>query len=104
MSEDYDLIVIGAGSAGFSASITAADAGKRVALVGHTDSVGSLDGNITVSRSRAQSVRDALVRGLGVPAAQVDAQGAGYLSPIATNDTEDGRTANRRVEAVLLPE
>lgn len=77
---------------------------RRIVLVGHTDATGSLDGNINVSRSRAQSVRDALVRGLGVPAAQVDAQGAGYLSPIATNDTEDGRTANRRVEAVLLPE
>ena len=34
-NDRYDLIVIGAGSAGFSASITAADAGKRVALVGH---------------------------------------------------------------------
>lgn len=77
---------------------------RRILLVGHTDATGSLDGNIAVSRSRAQSVRTALLQEYGVPGAQVDAQGAGYLSPVASNDTEDGRTANRRVEAVLLPE
>ncbi|MEY8881660.1 OmpA family protein [Donghicola sp. XS_ASV15] len=77
---------------------------RRILLVGHTDATGSLDGNIAVSRSRAQSVRTALVQDYGVTAAQVDAQGAGYLSPVASNDTEEGRTANRRVEAILLPE
>jgi OOP family OmpA-OmpF porin len=77
---------------------------RRILLVGHTDATGSLDGNIAVSRSRAQSVRDALVRDLGVPAAQIEAQGAGYVAPVASNETEEGRTANRRVEAVLLPE
>lgn len=77
---------------------------RRILLVGHTDATGSLDGNIAVSKSRAASVRNALVRDHGVPAAQVEAQGAGYLAPIASNETEEGRTANRRVEAVLLPE
>lgn len=77
---------------------------RRILLVGHTDATGSLDGNIAVSKSRAASVRNALIREHGVPAAQVEAQGAGYVAPVASNDTEEGRTANRRVEAVLLPE
>lgn len=77
---------------------------RRIMLVGHTDATGSLEGNIAVSKSRASSVRNALIREHGVPAAQIDAQGAGYVAPIASNETEDGRTANRRVEAVLLPE
>lgn len=77
---------------------------RRIALVGHTDSVGSLEGNIALSQKRARAVKDQLVTGFGVTAGQVDAQGIGYLAPIATNLSEVGRNANRRVEAVLLPE
>lgn len=73
-----------------------------IALVGHTDSVGSLDGNIRISRARAEAVRARLIEEHGVPGARVEAQGAGYLSPIASNLTEPGRAANRRVEAVIL--
>ena len=78
------------------------DPAYRVALVGHTDSVGGLAGNITLSRNRAASVRNRLIAEFGVPAAQLDAEGMGYLAPIAPNTTEAGREANRRVEAVLL--
>ena len=77
---------------------------RRIALVGHTDCVGSLDGNIALSQKRARAVKSRLVESLDVSAAQVEAQGVGYLAPIATNLTEAGRNANRRVEAVLLPE
>lgn len=76
--------------------------GLRVALVGHTDTVGDLETNIAISRARAQSVRDRLVSTHGLDPARLDAEGMGYLSPIASNRTEEGRTANRRVEAVLL--
>lgn len=75
---------------------------RRVALVGHTDTQGSLEGNIGLSRRRAQSVLDRLVSRYGVPGAQLDAEGMGYLAPVASNLTEAGREANRRVEAVLL--
>ena len=76
---------------------------KRVVLVvGHTDAVGTLEANIALSRQRAQAVRERLISRYDVPAAQVVAQGAGYLSPVASNLTQDGREANRRVEAVLL--
>jgi outer membrane protein OmpA-like peptidoglycan-associated protein len=74
----------------------------RVALVGHTDSVGGLDANIALSRSRAVAVRDRLIQNFDVPAAQMDAEGMGYLAPVASNLTPEGREANRRVEVVLL--
>ncbi|GGM10175.1 membrane protein [Pseudooceanicola nanhaiensis] len=75
---------------------------RRVALVGHTDTEGSLDGNIALSRLRAQSVAERLVEKYGTAQGQLDAEGMGYLSPVASNLTPEGREANRRVEAVLL--
>lgn len=84
------------------ASFLLAEPTRRVALVGHTDTVGGLPGNIALSRERAVSVRQRLVEVYGVPANQLDAEGMGYLSPIAPNTTAEGRDANRRVEAVLL--
>lgn len=77
--------------------------GARIALVGHTDSVGGLEANIGLSRDRAQSVRQQLIDEFSVAPTRIDAEGAGYLSPVATNRTAQGREANRRVEAVLLP-
>lgn len=74
---------------------------KTVALVGHTDASGGLDGNIVISKRRAASVRARLIEVYAVPATQIEAQGVGYLSPIATNLTEEGRQKNRRVEAIL---
>lgn len=74
----------------------------RIALVGHTDSVGALEANIALSRNRAASVRQRLISDYGVDGARVDAQGMGYLSPVASNLTNAGREENRRVEAVLL--
>jgi len=75
---------------------------KRVALVGHTDAEGSLAGNISLSKRRAASVMDRLINDLGVNPGQLEAEGIGYLAPIASNQTDDGRTRNRRVEAILV--
>jgi len=77
-----------------------ANSERRIALVGHTDSEGSLAGNVALSRKRAQAAMDWLIK-LGVPAGQVEADGVGYLAPVASNLTEDGRTKNRRVEAII---
>lgn len=74
---------------------------RRVTLVGHTDADGSLEANVALSRARARAVRERLVTEFGIPGSQVEADGVGYLMPLATNLTEAGRTANRRVEAVL---
>jgi len=78
-----------------------ADSSRTVTLVGHTDAEGSLSANIALSRSRARAVLDRLVADYGVSAAQLEADGVGYLMPLAPNTTEEGRTLNRRVEAVL---
>lgn len=74
---------------------------RTVALVGHTDSVGSLDGNIALSKRRAGSVLERLVTTYDIPRRQLEAEGMGYLSPVATNLTEEGRDANRRVEVII---
>lgn len=73
----------------------------RVTLVGHTDATGSLEGNTALSRARAQAVRAWLIETLGADAARIDAQGAGYLAPRASNQTPEGRQANRRVEVMV---
>lgn len=76
--------------------------GARIALVGHTDAVGSLAANTALSQRRAAAVRTRLIDTHGADPARVDALGAGYLAPRGSNLTEAGRAANRRVEAVLL--
>lgn len=73
----------------------------QVALVGHTDSAGSLEGNIWLSKRRARAVRQRLINVHGVRADQVAAEGMGYLSPVGSNLTEIGRNANRRVEVIV---
>jgi outer membrane protein OmpA-like peptidoglycan-associated protein len=81
----------------------AANPDRRITLVGHTDASGALPANITLSRQRAQSVRAALLGRYGAAAGQIDAQGAGFLAPRASNETPEGRARNRRVEVLLNP-
>lgn len=69
-------------------------------VVGHTDSTGSADANVRLSQRRAERVRDALVTRYGVAPARLTAQGVGAATPVASNDTEQGRQQNRRVELV----
>ncbi|EBA08214.1 OmpA family protein [Sagittula stellata] len=68
---------------------------------GHTDSQGRESMNQQLSRDRAQSVLDAL-RGRRVPVRMYEVKGYGEAQPIADNDTEEGREANRRIEFKLL--
>lgn len=75
---------------------------SRVALVGHTDAVGALEGNIALSRRRAAQVVARLVADYGIDTARLQAEGMGFLAPIASNRTAEGRLANRRVEVILL--
>ena len=72
----------------------------HVSIEGHTDSVGGDDYNQTLSERRAQAVRDYFVQ-QGISSNAVEAHGFGKTSPIASNDTPDGRQQNRRVELVL---
>jgi len=71
-----------------------------VFIVGHTDSTGSYEHNLKLSQERAAAVVSALVSGHGIAAARMTAVGVGPVAPVATNDSEDGRAKNRRVELV----
>lgn len=89
-------------SLGELAAFLAAEPELRVALVGHTDTVGGLEPNIAISRQRAASVRARLIEEFSVSPDRMDAEGMGYLAPVASNLDAAGRDANRRVEVVLL--
>lgn len=75
---------------------------RRVVFVGHTDAVGSLEGNQALSRKRAAAAVSYLQTRHSIPAAQIGADGVGYLAPIASNLSSEGRESNRRVEAILV--
>jgi outer membrane protein OmpA-like peptidoglycan-associated protein len=75
----------------------------RLAIEGHTDSVGSDAANQQLSEARAGSVRDYLSME-SIPAASMTAQGFGKTQPVASNDTVEGRQQNRRVELVVSGE
>jgi OOP family OmpA-OmpF porin len=69
----------------------------QVAVEGHTDSIGSDQYNLKLSLQRATSVKQFLVKE-GVPDARLSVRGLGKTQPVASNDTDDGRAQNRRVE------
>lgn len=71
-------------------------------LIGHTDSRGSVEYNQRLSEDRALSVAD-FFRNQGIFPGRIASYGVGEGEPIATNDTPDGRQANRRVEIVIFP-
>ena len=71
-------------------------------VYGHTDSTGSAAYNQTLSERRAKAVADYLIM-RGVPNARIRYQGYGETYPVASNDTADGRSKNRRVEIKITP-
>lgn len=82
------------------AKLLQADPALKLHVVGHTDNVGGLDMNMTLSQGRAEAVVKDLVGAHGVDAARLRAAGVGPLVPVAANGTEEGRAKNRRVELV----
>ncbi len=76
------------------------DPALKLHVVGHTDSVGGFEANLTLSQGRAAAVVQALVGRHGVGASRLHAGGVGPLAPVASNDSEEGRAKNRRVEIV----
>ncbi|MFZ5785262.1 MAG: OmpA family protein [Acidobacteriota bacterium] len=82
------------------AALLKGDPTLRLFVVGHTDNTGSVEGNVTLSQARADSVLQALVRDHGIAASRVRSHGCGQFAPVASNDTEEGRARNRRVELV----
>ena len=74
---------------------------SKLVLVGHTDSVGTAQYNQGLSERRARSVASYLIT-KGVPSVRVEAAGRGESEPVQSNDTEAGRSANRRVEVAVF--
>ena len=84
-----------------AARILREDPEVRVSVDGHTDARGTDQYNDRLSERRAQAVVDYLAR-LGVPPSRLQAQGFGESRPVATNDTDEGRAENRRVELNVI--
>jgi len=72
-----------------------------IEVIGHTDDVGDRQKNQELSEARAQTVRDSLIQA-GVDSRRIMIVGAGGSQPIASNQTEEGREQNRRVEVMVL--
>lgn len=72
----------------------------KLYVVGHTDNVGTIDANMKLSKDRADEVVKTLVAKYGIAADRLKSYGVASLAPVASNDAEEGRAKNRRVELV----
>jgi len=72
-----------------------------VEIQGHTDAVGAAAYNMQLSQRRAAAVREYLLANFDLNPDQLTAQGFGEADPIASNDTDEGRARNRRVQFVI---
>ena len=76
------------------------DKALNVYVVGHTDNVGTFDSNMKLSKDRADAVSKTLSDKYGIASSRLRSYGVSSLSPVSSNDTEEGRAKNRRVELV----
>lgn len=83
------------------ASILKANPDVSVIIEGHTDNVGGTEYNKTLSKGRADSVKEYLIS-KGIDPGKIRTEGFGDTKPIAPNDTEEGKTQNRRVEIITF--
>ena len=84
------------------AKLLAANPDLKLRIEGHTDNAGKAKDNLALSKKRAGSVRDWLMKAPGVKGGNLTTEGFGDSKPVEGNDTEDGRAKNRRVELVKL--
>jgi len=77
-----------------------ADPSLKIYVVGHTDNTGSYDSNMKLSMERASAVVSALASMYSVNIANLKPCGNGPTCPVASNDSEEGKALNRRVELV----
>ena len=73
----------------------------KIFVVGHTDMKGTFEYNLTLSKNRAASVVTELTTKYGISASRLTPDGVGPLSPVSSNENENGRKLNRRVELVV---
>ena len=77
---------------------------SQISVEGHTDSYGSEEANMKLSSERAEAVREYLLASGGIDASRLTATGYGESKPVASNDTEEGRRKNRRIDIVIIPQ
>jgi outer membrane protein OmpA-like peptidoglycan-associated protein len=82
------------------AALLKREPGLKVYIVGHTDTQGGYDHNMGLSARRSRAVAEALASRFAISSDRMHAAGVGFLSPVATNSTDEGRARNRRVELV----
>ncbi len=75
--------------------------GKKVRIIGHTDSSGNAEKNLSLSQQRANAVKDYLIS-KNIAAASLSTDGMGSNKPVADNATPEGRKKNRRIEFEVL--
>ncbi|MEO5996639.1 MAG: OmpA family protein [Chitinophagaceae bacterium] len=84
------------------AGVLKSNEGLKVKIIGHTDSDGTDNANLDLSKKRAEAVKASLVKDLDVEASIMETDGKGEGSPIGDNKTKEGKAQNRRVEFVKL--
>lgn len=84
------------------AQVLKENAAVKVAIVGHTDSDGSAAGNLTLSKQRAESVKNVLVTEFGIDASRLSTDGKGSSQPIDNRNSAEAKASNRRVEFIKL--
>jgi len=78
--------------------------GSKIEVSGHTDATGSKEKNLLLSKDRAKNVADFLINVGHVKRTDITVNGYGETRPIASNDTEQGRAQNRRIELLIINE
>jgi len=78
--------------------------GSRIKVSGHTDATGSAEANSVLSKERAKNVADFLINVGHVKQTDITIDGYGETRPVASNDTEEGRAENRRIELLIVNE
>ena len=76
---------------------------SELIIEGHTDSFGGDDLNQKLSQERAESVQQYMINAMRIPTYRLIATGYGETRPVASNETESGRTRNRRIDIVIRP-
>lgn len=74
----------------------------RIKIIGHTDSDGSDELNMTLSKNRAAAVKKALENNFGIEGSRIETDGKGESQPVSQNNTTEGKANNRRVEFIKL--
>ncbi len=84
------------------AEILKDNASVKIKVIGHTDSDGSADANLELSKKRAASVKNVLEKDYGISADRIQTDGKGQSQPVSSNNTEEGKANNRRVEFIKM--